>query len=420
MTDPKNEHHCNVVIVGAGLAGLCCARALEAAGKSVRVYERSDAPGGRVRTDRVDGFLVDRGFQVLLTAYPTLAQWVDLQALDLRPFAPGAKIFRHGRWETLSDPLRRPSETWRTLTARTGTLADKVRVLQARVHANRGSLSDLFHRPETSTAAALQAAGFSEEMQDAFWRPFLRGVMLDPSLSTSSRFFEFVLRMFSGADVAVPAMGMEEIPKALAAGLRPGTLRCHSRVLEVHADSVELEGGERCIAEHVVIAADPRTAARWLGEKEPTMNGGVSIWFAADAPPLEGPWLLLNGQGHGRVNHVAVMSEVSRDYAPRGQALICVNQVGVGDEDDSTLIEGARDELQAWFGACTSRWKALRVQRIPEALPAFLPPTHDVERNAARGADGIWVCGDHCAHPSLEGAAVSGVGVAEAILRASD
>ena len=417
MTQLNPDNHSDVLIVGAGVAGLCCARELQAAGRHVRVLEKSDAPGGRVRTDRVDGFLLDRGFQVLLTGYPTLARWLDYRALDLKPFAPGAKIFRRGRWETLSDPLRRPAETWRTLSARTGSLADKVRVLQARVRASRGTLEDVFSRAETSTAEALHRAGFSEDMQDAFWRPFLRGVMLESELATSSRFYEFVLRMFAGAEVAVPAKGMGEIPKALAAGLCPGSLLCERDVVSVHAKSVEVAGGETWTANHIVVAADPRRAARWAGKAEPRMNGGISLWFAADAAPLAGPWLLLNGDGRGRVNHVAVMSEVSSAYAPAGKSLICVNLVGQAEEADERLIELTRTELSGWFGAQTSAWSPLRLQRLPDSLPAFVPPTPTKLSPARPTEAGFWSCGDHHKHPSLEGAASSGVETAQAILQ---
>lgn len=417
MNQLNPDRHSDVLIIGAGIAGLCCARELQAAGRRVHVLEKADAPGGRVRTDLVDGFLLDRGFQVLLTAYPTLRHWLDYRALDLKPFAPGAKIFRRGRWETLSDPLRRPTETWRTLSARTGSLVDKVRVLQARARASRGTLEDVFSRAETSTAEALHRAGFSEEMQDAFWRPFLRGVMLETELATSSRFYEFVLRMFAGADVAVPAKGMGEIPKALANGLSPGSLHCNRDVVSVHEKSVEVAGGETWTADQVVVAADPRRAARWAGQAEPRMNGGVSLWFAADAAPLAGPWLLLNGEGRGRVNHVAVMSEVSSAYAPAGQSLVCVNLVGQAEEADERLIDLTRTELSSWFGAQTSSWSPLRVQRIPDSLPAFAPPTGSKMSPLGPTNAGFWCCGDHLKHPSLEGAAKSGVETARAILR---
>lgn len=417
MSHSNPEKHSDILIVGAGVAGLCCARALQTAGRKVRILEKADAPGGRVRTDLVDGYLLDRGFQVLLTAYPTLSAWLDYRALDLKPFAPGAKIFRQGRWETLSDPLRRPAETFRTLSARTGSIVDKVRVLQARARAARGTLDDLFARPESSTAEALQRAGFSEEMQDAFWRPFLRGVMLEHELATSSRFYEFVLRMFAGADVAVPARGMGEIPKALAAGLAPGSLHCNRDVVSVSATSVEVAGGETWTADHVVLAVDPRCAARWENRSPPRMNGGVTLWFAADAAPMVGPWLLLNGQGHDRVNHVAVMSEVSDAYAPAGKALICANWVGQADESDDRLIELTRSELSAWFGAGTSAWSPLRVQRIPESLPEFAPPTQSHVEQLGPNEQGIWGCGDYRKHPSLEGAASSGVETAQAILQ---
>jgi protoporphyrinogen oxidase len=147
------------------------------------------------------------------------------------------------------------------------------------------------------------------------------------------------------------------------------------------------------------------------------MNGGISLWFAADAAPLAGPWLLLNGDGRGRVNHVAVMSEVSSAYAPAGKSLICVNLVGQAEEADECLIDLTRTELSGWFGAQTSAWSPLRLQRLPDSLPAFVPPTPTKLSPARPTEAGFWSCGDHHKHPSLEGAASSGVETAQAILQ---
>ena len=208
-----------VYVVGAGLAGLRCARRLHEKGVAATVLEASDGVGGRVRTDRVDEFLLDRGFQVLLTAYPEARDALDYRELELHPFYPGAMVQTGGKLVTVADPFRRRWDGLRTALAPVGSLSDKLKVTKLRRRVTSGSLEELFARPETTTREALAADGFSETIVDRFFRPLFGGVLLDRELGTSSRMFEFVYRMFSLGDAALPTRGMGAIPEQLAGGL---------------------------------------------------------------------------------------------------------------------------------------------------------------------------------------------------------
>ncbi|HZW87983.1 MAG TPA: FAD-dependent oxidoreductase, partial [Myxococcaceae bacterium] len=251
-----------VVVVGAGLAGLACARTLTAAGVGVQVLEASDRVGGRVRTDLVDGFRVDRGFQVLLTSYPEARRVLDLDGLRLRRFAAGVQVFRGGTFHTLADPFRRPLDVGRTATAPLGSFWDKLRVVRLRAHAGSGTLDELFARPHESSHDRLRRLEFSQEFVDAFLRPFLGAVFREQELATSSRKLEFVIRMVAQGEAAVPALGMEEIPAQLARSLPVGVLRTRTQVARVHPQMVELESGGRIEAAAVVVATDGTTASR--------------------------------------------------------------------------------------------------------------------------------------------------------------
>ena len=233
-----------IIIVGAGLAGLRCAGALEERGAPWLLLESQDGPGGRVRTDYVEGFQLDRGFQVLLTAYPEARRALDYDALDLRSFAPGALIRLPGGFQRLHDPFRRPTALLSALRAPIGTLGDKLRIARLRRRLRRMSLPELWRRPERTTREALADYGFSPTIVERFWRPLFAGIQLDRSLTTSSRMFAFVFRMLAEGDSALPAAGMQAIPDQLAAGLPAGRIRYGTTVVAVDSGGVWLEDGE--------------------------------------------------------------------------------------------------------------------------------------------------------------------------------
>ncbi|MGW8282939.1 MAG: NAD(P)/FAD-dependent oxidoreductase, partial [Gemmatimonadota bacterium] len=259
------DRDADVLIAGAGLAGLVCARKLIRAGLEPLVLEASDAPGGRVRTDEVDGFRLDRGFQVLLTAYPVTRQILDYDRLDLRPFEPGALLRMDGGFHRIADPFRRPGAVPATLRAPVGTFGDKLRVARLALSLRRDSVEEILTRDESTTRERLEALGFSPRVVEAFFRPFLGGVFLDAELATSSRMFEFVFKMFGAGPVAVPAAGMGAISGQLADGLGSDTLRTGAPVASVTRDSVTLESGERLTGKAVVVATEGRTAVRLAG-----------------------------------------------------------------------------------------------------------------------------------------------------------
>jgi len=381
----------DVIVVGAGLSGLACARALVAAGRSPLVLERSHTIGGRVRTDAVDGFLLDHGFQVLPLAYPEARAALDVDRLELGLFERGAIIRSEGRFRRLADPRHAPVRSLRALAGGVVGVRDGAAVLRLL----RGS------RNETTAAEALRRAGVSRATTESFFAPFLRGVFLEERLTTSSVFLDFVLRTFSGGPAALPRHGMGAIATQLAEGLE---VRRGTAVATVGPHAVSLESGEQLRAEAVVVAT-----AGIIDEPAHGWNGVSCVYYDAPASPVPGPWLVVNGEG-GPVNNLAVPSEVVPGYAPPGRALVSVTILGAGHPD----LEAVGRQLRGWFGSSVAGWRHLRTYRIPRALPAY--PVGGFGEQPVRLAPGLYACGDHREHPSLNGALASGRRAAEAVL----
>lgn len=410
----------DVIVIGAGLAGLCCALRLRRAGVGVVVLDAADAVGGRVRTDAVDGFLLDRGFQVLLTAYPEARARLDFDALDLCALEPGARIATGRGVETIGDPLRRLADLWPTLTSGVATLGDKARVLRLRQSVMGEPLDEAFTRPDRTTLAELEAQGFSARIIEQFFRPFFGGVFFDRELATTARMFRFTWHMFAAGEVAVPARGMQQIPMQLAAGLPDGMVRLGERVRSIKASAggqvVRLAGGETIEAAAVVVATDGASAARLLHRSMPEGVGTTCVYYDAPEPPFGEPRLMLDATGRGPINNLAVMSNVSPAYAPRDRALVSVSLLGVDEADDAALDRRIRPQLAEWFGSGSGDWRRLRVYRIPYALPAQPVGALEPPRRPVRLDGGLYVCGDHRDNASIQGAMVSGRRAAEAVI----
>jgi len=406
----------DVVVVGAGVAGLCCARELHAAGLDVLVLERGDRPGGRVRTDEVDGFLLDRGFQVLLTAYPEARRTLDYERLRLRAFESGALVRKDGRFARLADPFRHPFQALESLRGAPGSVPDKLRVARLRRRLSRGSINEILTAPQVTTAEALAREGFSPDLVEAFFRPFLGGIFLDPSLETSSRLFAFILKMFSEGEAALPAAGMEAIPRQLAESLPEAAVHYGATVESVAPGEIVLAGGERIAAASVVVAAEGPEAARLTGlVPAPGAHGVTTLHYAAGSSPLDEPILVLNGEGDGPVNDLCVPSDVAPSYAPPGAALVSATVLGVPPLDDAALDAAVRGQLRGWFGAQVDGWRLLRALRLPFALPAQPPAALTPAERPVRLRESLFVCGDHRDTASLQGAMVSGRRAAAAV-----
>lgn len=405
----------DVVIVGAGLAGLACAQDLTRAGVACTVLEASDGVGGRVRTDAVDGYLLDRGFQILLTAYPEVQQRLDLAALDVGLFEPGAAIRRQGRFHVVSDPLRRPGRIPGTVVAPIGTFADKARLLRLVFDVRRHTVPDLLRRPDMTTAERLARAGFSDRMMESLWQPLFAGIQLDPDLEVSRRRFDTILRMLAVGATGVPRRGMGEIPAQLAATLGEGVVRLGTVVVEITGSGVRLQGGEKVDGRAVVVATEGPAAHALLGARvpDPGSSAAACCWFSAPGPPRAGRLLMLDGEASGPAKNVAVMSEVSASYAPAGRALVAAAVPGPAALDPG-LTDRVREQLARWFDAGTGDWEHLRTDVIPHGQPLQAPPLHPKQPVAL--GDGVFVCGDHRDTASIQGAMFSGGRTATAVL----
>jgi len=404
-----------VLVIGAGMAGLSCALHLDAAGVPVHVFEASDEIGGRVRTDVVNGYLLDRGFQVYLDAYPETGHLLDLGRLELRTFEPGALIYQGGRLHRLMDIFRRPGATLQSIRAPIGSLLDKARVGLLRNRILNSSMESIATRPDQKTEDYLKNAGFSEAMIDHFFRSFYGGIFLEHELQTSSRMFEFTFKMFARGSAALPAKGMGEIPKQLAARLPAGCLRLNCPVHRIEKGKIILENGESFEGSTVVIATNAKQAARLVPEfkaQAPAWRPATTLYFNAPVSPVNEPIICLNGEGRGRVNSVCVLSDASPAYAPEGRALVSVSVLGI--HNSGGLEQAVRDELNAWFGNCVEDWHHLRTDQIEEALPEQRPEDGGPRKGFLQFED-TWICGDHALSASIEGAVVSGKRVAEAI-----
>ena len=399
MTRPDEP----VAVVGAGLAGLSCAVALHEAGVPVQVFEAGDGVGGRVRSDHVDGFTLDRGFQVALTAYPEMHRQLHMAALDLHAFDPGALVWRNGRGAVVGDPFRRPSTTLSTATAPIGSVFDKARIGLLRHRLRSVHPVRLLQGTDGSTRDALTAAGFSDTIIERFFRPLVGGIQLDPELADSRRMFDIIFRMLADGDSAVPAAGMQAIPDQLAAKLPPGAIHLGARVTSTSATSVMLADGNEFRAAAVVVATEGPTAARLLGIADVESKSVGAVCFAAPEAPIDSKLVVLDGTGRGPVLNVAVMSNVAPTYAPPGRHLVVAAMPGHLGEN---IERDARAQLRGWWGSAVDGWEHLRTYRIAHGQPRQRAP-FDPKRSVRLG-DGRFVCGDHRDTASIQGAMFSG------------
>ncbi len=388
------------------------------------IGEATDDVGGRIRTDRVDGFLLDRGFQVLLTAYPEARRVLNMGALDLRNFSSGALVRLNGKMNPLFDPRKHPS--WGVATAFSPLLglADKLHAVGLWASVSSHNPEELLASgPGRTTEQELAERGFSDDATKHFFNPFFGGVFLQPRLTTSSRFFRFVFRMFADAPAAVPNQGMAQIPQQLAGRVRSAgvEIRLNSPVAAIGDRSVSLANGERIEAGAVVVAAQLPEATKLIG-KDLHSGAGASrsactLYFAADHPVVKEPTLVLNGEGpsDGPVNHLAEISTTAPGYAPPGGTLISASVLDARGKVGIELEDAVRSQLSNWFGGAVRGWKHLRTYDIPDALPPLEPPTMREPRRPVRHAPGLYVCGDHRDHASTQGAMASGRRCAEAI-----
>ncbi|BCM66409.1 MULTISPECIES: NAD(P)/FAD-dependent oxidoreductase [Streptomyces] len=432
MLEPA--YQVDVVIVGAGIAGLSAAHRLTSAGITTAVLEAAPYVGGRMSTEKVDGFRLDRIGQLLSTSYPELRLTPGLGALTLRRFAPGVLLHRDGRTQRAGAPAAggsargargalhvvralagAPRGTAVTPGAPVGGAVDQARLGTALGRIAATPVERILARPEMPAAQALAQRGVPARTVDGFLRPLLATLLCDPGLTTSSRCADLALRAFASGRLCVPEGGAEVLPELLARTLPPGTVHTGVRVTSVSTTSVTTaEHGElRCRA--VLLATDARAAAELLpGLRVPDFHPVTVVHHTTDDPAAAfatGTSLLLDADRGGPVAHTAVLSNVDPSRAPGGRVLISSTVLGPPPEGVDTAV---RIHLARLYGTSTRRWETLAVHHTPEAVPAMRPP-HDLRR-PVRLLAGLYVCGDHRDTSTVQGALHSAHRAAAAIL----
>ncbi|MBB6626559.1 FAD-dependent oxidoreductase [Nocardioides sp. KIGAM211] len=405
----------DVVVVGAGLAGLRCAQVLREQGLRAVVLDAGDAPGGRVRTDVVDGFRCDRGFQLLNPAYPAVRRHVDVDALDLCFFGRGVVVAQDGGLAVVADPTRHPrllAATLRSGYVRPGELAALARWLVPAL----GSVERLLAGPDTTLAASLDRARVTGRLRREILEPFLTGVLADDTGATSATFVRLLMRSFVRHTPGIPATGMQALPDQLAAGL---DLRLGTRVTAVSrgtAPQVTTSAGE-VAARAVVVATDAGGAADLTGEAAPPVRGLQTWWFAADDVPADrATFLRVDGTRGGPVVNTALMTAVAPSYAPPGRHLVQATTLLPSKTGAAATEADVRTHLDRLWGVPTRGWEVVVRHDVERALPALPPPL--VVRRPARVDEGVFVAGDHRETASLQGALVSGARAGHAVARA--
>jgi phytoene dehydrogenase-like protein len=397
-------------VVGAGLAGLVCARALARAGRDVHIFEAAEEIGGKMRTEiHREGFRLDHGFHVFLTGYPSVRKEIDLAKLDIRAFQPGCVVFKDGRFHPLS-------ETAEALRFPLATLGDKLRLRRLR-SADPGKVQD------RSTLEHLRSLGFSGKCIESLFRPLFGGVFLDRSLSNSSRYFASIMRAFFAGPVGIPRNGINTVPALVASEIPPGSIHLGCPVDAVRVEGRRIVGltvgGQEINAETVILACGASEAARLSGLEvaAPEARGMTVVYYTTAQPPTQDARLFIRGDAEGVTNHFAVLTNVAPELAPAGQHLLMGAILGVPEDHDGAIADRVRDEMAWWFPhGMTHTWRWLRTFKLPAAQWAYPPGTAAHLPQSRTGIDGLLLAGDITEEPSVDGAIRSGLAAAESAL----
>jgi len=405
-----------VIIVGGGLSGLTAANYLHQKGIDFKILEASNRVGGRVKTEIIDGYRLDHGFQVLLTAYPEAQRLLDYDKLDLKKFVPGAILLQeNGKQERIGDPLRDLSSLIPTLTASVGGLMNKMRILRLKLRLSGKNIDQIFQQEVKTTRATLsEDYGFSDKIIDRFFAPFFSGIFLETDLKTDRKMFDFVFKMFGEGYAAVPNLGMEEISKQLAVNLPADSILTNAKVQSIDKQEVKTEDGQTFRANKILLATQATSLVKDILPNTKTKYvSTTNVHFIADEAPLQKGIIALNTHKNRLVNNICVINKVAPGYAPKGKNLISLSIVGNAGFSDKNLEINIKKELKKWFGNAVEKWEHLDTRHINYALPDQQNVSNEINPVDLKINENIYVCGDHLLNGSINAAMKTGRIVAD-------
>jgi protoporphyrinogen oxidase len=409
-----------IVIVGTGVSGLSAGIYLKKKGyQNITFIEASDRVGGRMKTDIVDGYTLDRGFHTYFTAYPYASEILDLDELDLKFLNSGALVLNNRKLKKYIDPFKNPLSSLKMLFSDIGKWNDKLNLIKRRAEAKQISENQIFEKFEVKTSSILKKKHFSNQIIKNFFNPLFSSIFLDNELKTSRRVFDYTFKMLMEGRAAIPAKGIESIPKQMAAHFDKNNFIFNNPVVDIKDQVVYLQNGDTISADITLIATDHNTFyAKY--KKEPLSVNHKSttcLYFSADSKPFKEPMVCVNANEPKFVNSVVVLTNIDKQFAPVGKELISVNINGLSKVKDDVIENVVKDELSKYFGMEIFNWKLLKVYKIDYALPnqEFVLGKRKIAD--MKLGEQVYVCGDHLLYGSMNAAIKTGKMVAEIIHR---
>ena len=401
-------------IIGAGISGLIAAQILENHGYHPTIIEASATVGGRVKSDLVDGHTLDHGFQVLLTSYPAAKKYLDYKALDLQKLLPGATIFKHGKAQTIGDPLRNISLLFPTLRSSIGTFSDKLKILKLNTLLKKKKIALIFKTEEKTTLQYLKDFGFSNDIIKDFFTPFFSGIFLETELETSSRMFEFVYKMFGDGLAVIPKNGMQAIPNQLKNNLKKTTFKFNSLVKEVKDKHIILEDDYTLQSHITIIATDASPLISNLKNQETQWKSCDTLYFETEKSILNKPLIGLLADEDALINNIFYHTSIAT-LNKKSKGLLSVTVIKNHELEENAFIKKVVAEL---YSKCAIKDVTfLKRYQIKKALPVLTNLQYEISSTETELKSTLFLAGDQLLNASLNAAMISGERAAMGIIQ---